>query len=160
MIDSIYTRFLTRLGFAFLLVMAISAQSRAAEMPASCDNKGFLAVQRTYENNAYLPKAYVPVHICGKVLALSKKSRHTRSGEHGYFYVYVGEGVSIRIVSNLDAMLNDPLWPWLQKGDYVEVAGRYYYDNPRRQGIDWTHKNISRKWPFSGYVMVNGNKYE
>lgn len=50
-------------------------------------------------------------------------------------------------------------WPWVQKGDNVEVVGRYYYDNPRRQGIDWTHKGTSHKWPYSGYVIVNGVKY-
>lgn len=31
-----------------------------------------------------------------------------------------------------------PTWPWVAKGDQTDVLGRYYYDNPQSQGIDWT----------------------
>lgn len=124
-----------------------------------CDNQGFLQAQQNFTKNTYQqPKSDIPVHVCGTVLAISK-ARYTRSGEHGYFYLKVESGISIRIVSNLDEM-HAPSWPWVKKGDHVEVVGRYYYDNPRRQGIDWTHKGTSRKWPYPGYIMVNGNKYD
>lgn len=101
-----------------------------------CDNQGFLQAQQKFENNSYpFFKSDVHVHVCGNVIAFSK-ARYTRSGEHGYFYLKIGSGVFIRVVSNLDEMRTPP-WPWVKKGDDVEVAGRYYYDNPRHQGIDW-----------------------
>ncbi|GBR04756.1 hypothetical protein AOE01nite_32720 [Acetobacter oeni] len=71
----------------------------------------------------------------------------------------VGNGVSIRIVSDLDEM-NAPDWPWVTKGDNAEVVGRYYYDAPRRQGVDWTHHGTGRSWEVPGYVSINGMKYQ
>lgn len=140
-------------------VLFANTLSLAKDSVEPCDNQGFLQAQQKFENNAYpYLKPDIHVHVCGNVIAISK-ARYTRSGEHGYFYLKIGSGSSIRIVSNLDEMRTPP-WPWVKKGDYVEVAGRYYYDNPKRQGIDWTHKGTSRKWPYSGYVTVNGTKYD
>lgn len=135
-----------------------SFEALAQPALTQCDNQYFLQVQQNYENN-YTHSAYknVPVHLCGVVITTSY-ARYTRSGLHGYFYLKVEHDVSIRIVNNLDEM-KAPAWPWVKKGDYVEVVGRYYYDSPRRQGVDWTHKGTSRKWPYSGYVLVNGVKY-
>lgn len=125
----------------------------------SCDNKAFLKAQQEFENSHFRPSVEnIPVHVCGRVITASY-ARKTRSGVHGYFYLDVGSGVSIRIVNNLDEM-TAPRWPWVRKGDYAEVVGRYYYDSPRKQGIDWTHKGTGRKWPYAGYVIVNGNRYE
>ncbi|OUI79182.1 hypothetical protein HK18_04640 [Commensalibacter intestini] len=153
-----FFRYIIRFIALYCLVFA-SVIALAKDPVSACNNQGFLQAQQIFKNNSYFPsKADVPVHVCGKVIALSK-ARYTRSGEHGYFYLNIGSGVSIRIVSNLDEM-NAPSWPWVHKGDYVEVVGRYYYDNPRRQGVDWTHKGTSRKWPHSGYVMINGVKYD
>lgn len=136
----------------------LSGQIFAQQPTTQCDNKHFLQVQQNYETSyGIYHKQDVPVHICGRVIT-TLYARHTRSGLHGYFYLNVGSGISIRIVNNLDEM-NAPAWPWVKKGDYVEVVGRYYYDNPRRQGVDWTHKGRSRKWPYAGYVVVNGVKY-
>lgn len=153
-----FFRYIIRFIALYCLVFA-SVIALAKDPVSACNNQGFLQAQQIFKNNSYFPsKADVPVHVCGKVIALSK-ARYTRSGEHGYFYLNIGSGVSIRIVSNLDEM-NAPSWPWVHKGDYVEVVGRYYYDNPRRQGVDWTHKGTSRKWPHPGYVMVNNVKYD
>ena len=125
-------------------------------MPAQCDNARFLADQQGLEQSG--PTGIdLPEHLCGQVLAVSPRAKRTRSGWHGYFYLSVGQGVSIRIVSDLDQM-NAPQWPWVSKGDQVEVQGRYYYDSLRRQGVDWTHHGTSRKWPWSGYVVVNGTR--
>lgn len=138
--------------------LAPAAQAQqAAPLPASCDNHDFMAKQQAFENGR--PKADVPVHICGKVIAFSPKAKRTRSGWHGYFYVAVAPNISIRVVSGLDEM-HAPTWPWVSKGDQVEVVGRYYYDSYRRQGIDWTHHGTGRAWPTPGYVIVNGNKYD
>ncbi|NVN10923.1 DUF3465 domain-containing protein [Nguyenibacter vanlangensis] len=122
----------------------------------SCDNGHFLAVQQQFEDGAQ--RGDQPVHVCGRVVAVSH-ARHTRSGWHGYFYLDVGSGVSIRIVSDLDRM-NAPAWPWVARGDMADVVGRYYYDNPRSQGIDWTHHGTGRNWAMPGYVTVNGNRYQ
>ncbi|QDH16635.1 DUF3465 domain-containing protein [Swingsia samuiensis] len=154
-------RFLTRSFFAFALLSAplsgAMAQS-SASMPASCDNSKFLSDQQSFEQNGPT-KIDLPEHICGKVIAVAPRAKRTRSGWHGYFYVDVGQGVSIRIVSDLDEM-NAPRWPWVNKGDNAEIEGRYYYDNLRSQGIDWTHHGSSRKWQWPGYVVVNGTHYE
>ncbi|MCP1220551.1 hypothetical protein NKW45_01680 [Acetobacter orientalis] len=129
----------------------------AASLPPHCDNHDFMAKQQAFENGQ--PKTDVPVHICGRVIALSPKAKRTRSGWHGYFYVAVAPNISIRIVSGLDEM-HAPAWPWVSKGDQVEVVGRYYFDSYRRQGIDWTHRGTGRSWPIPGYVIVNGTKYD
>ncbi|NLG91657.1 MAG: DUF3465 domain-containing protein [Acetobacter sp.] len=129
----------------------------ASSMPATCNNQDFLNKQQDYENGG--AKGDTPVHICGTVRAVSPKARHTRSGWHGYFYVTVAPNISIRIVTNLDEM-HTPSWPWVNKGDQVEVVGRYYYDSYRKQGIDWTHRGTGKSWPIPGSVTVNGTKYD
>ncbi|MBX0344613.1 hypothetical protein K2X14_07165 [Acetobacter sp. TBRC 12305] len=124
---------------------------------AICDNADFQAKQQAFENGG--PKGDVAVHICGTVVAVAAHSSRTRSGVHGYFYVAVAPDISIRIVTNLDEM-HTPAWPWVSKGDKVEVVGRYYYDSYRSQGIDWTHRGTGRSWPIPGFVTVNGTKYD
>ncbi|WP_354857590.1 hypothetical protein [Acetobacter fabarum] len=128
-----------------------------ASVSATCDNQDFLSKQQAFENGG--PKANAAVHICGTVLTLSKTARQTRSGRHGYFYITVAPNISIRIVTNLDEM-HTPAWPWVAKGDKVEVVGRYYYDSARQQGVDWTHRGTGRSWSIPGYVIVNGTKYD
>lgn len=145
------------LTLTFISFALTSNSLWAKDSAEHCNNQAFLQAQQDFENDPRLKKD-VPVHVCGTVIALSK-ARYTRSGEHGYFYLKIESSVSIRIVSNLDEMIAPP-WPWVKKGDYVEVVGRYYYDSPRRQGIDWTYKGTSRKWPYSGYILVNGTKYD
>ncbi|NHN88534.1 DUF3465 domain-containing protein [Acetobacter conturbans] len=129
----------------------------ARTVSSVCDNSGFLDAQKNYENGGR--RGNVPVHICGQVVAVSEKAKHTRSGWHGYFYVNVGQGVSIRIVSNLDE-ISGANWPWVRDGDMADVVGRYYYDSPRRQGIDWTHHGTGRSWDVPGYVIVNGKRFD
>lgn len=131
--------------------------TQTATVPSSCDNQDFLSKQQAFESGG--SKKDVPVHICGTVLAISPKAKKTRSGRHGYFYVTVAPNVSIRIVTNLDEM-QTPAWPWVAKGDAVEVVGRYYYDSPRKQGVDWTHHGTGRSWDVPGYVIVNGKHYD
>ncbi|GBQ97798.1 hypothetical protein AA23498_3000 [Acetobacter nitrogenifigens DSM 23921 = NBRC 105050] len=140
-----------------LLLTATAIPALAQTVSPNCDNSSFLADQQQFENGG--DKADQPVHICGKVVAVSHRAKKTRSGWHGYFYMSVGGGVSIRIVSDLDRM-NAPQWPWVNKGDNVEVVGRYYYDSPRSQGVDWTHHGTGSSWGLPGYVIVNGAKYE
>lgn len=125
----------------------------------SCDNRRFLEDQARFENEErHTRHADLPEHVCGRVIAVSR-ARRTRSGWHGYFYVDVGSDISIRIVSDLDQM-NAPQWPWVAKGDQVDVVGRYYFDNLRSQGIDWTHHGTGRNWRIPGYVIVNGRQYQ
>lgn len=124
---------------------------------AACDNQSFLDQQKVFENGG--PRTDAPVHICGTVLAFSPEAKTTRSGRHGYFYMTVAPDISIRIVTNLDEM-HTPAWPWVAKGDRVEVVGRYYYDSPRQQGVDWTHRGTGRSWGIPGYVRVNGTQYD
>lgn len=135
-----------------------------AEMPAQCDNARFVKDQAQYDQRfSARPVPYgqhldLPEHICGKVIRVYR-SRHTRSGWHGYFLMSVSGGAPLRIVSNLDEM-SAPAWPWVKVGDQVEVQGRYYYDGPHRQGLDWTHHGTSRRWPWAGFVSVNGQRYQ
>lgn len=140
------------LGLCGLDTHTVKAQSASVV----CDNDDFHRKQQKFEQ--HLITTDTPVHICGKVVAVSGK-RKTKSGMHGYFYVDTGMGIAIRVVSSLDRM-DAPEWPWVKKGDYVEVVGRYYFDSVRRQGIDWTHHGTSYKWPVAGYVVVNGVKYQ
>lgn len=133
------------------------AQPEAGPVPLQCDDRKFLADVEMAES-ASGPHADRVEHVCGRVIAVSR-ARRTRSGWHGYFYVDVGSGVSIRIVSDLDRM-SAPAWPWVAKGDQADVLGRYYYDSPRSQGIDWTHHGTGRNWPVEGYVVVNGSRYQ
>jgi hypothetical protein len=101
------------------------------------------------------------VNVCGTV-SLVRPARRTKSGRHGYFYVRIpgaaGNG-QIEIVANLDAMAqapNDapPDWPWVVPGNQVTVRGRYYYDSPQSQGIDWIEDDTDRNWAHTGYVVV------
>ncbi|MDF7673652.1 DUF3465 domain-containing protein [Acetobacteraceae bacterium ESL0709] len=134
------------------------------EMPISCDNskfqqdQGMLAEQYSHRNVPYGQHLELPEHVCGSVVKVYR-SRKSRSGWHGYFLMTVGQGQTLRIVSNLDNM-NAPQWPWVAEGDMIDVRGRYYFDGPHRQGLDWTHHGTSRKWPWGGYVTVNGKRYE
>ncbi|CAP57426.1 DUF3465 domain-containing protein [Gluconacetobacter diazotrophicus] len=148
-----------RAACALATLLAASAAGTAHAQQAigpSCDDRHFLAVQQAFEGGSL--RGDQPVHVCGRVIAVSRQ-RHTRSGWHGYFYLDVGAGVSIRIVSDLDRMAAPP-WPWVAKGDTADVVGRYYYDNPRSQGIDWTHHGTGRNWGMPGYVVVNGVRYQ
>ncbi|NHN85912.1 DUF3465 domain-containing protein [Acetobacter musti] len=145
------------LAVAIMSTLLNSGCAQAQTVSSVCDDSAFLAAQRTFENGG--GREDLPVHVCGRVVAVSSRAKHTRSGWHGYFYVDVGSGVSIRIVSDLDEM-NAPEWPWVAKGDQAEIVGRYYYDAPRRQGIDWTHHGTGRHWGMPGYVVVNGTKYQ
>lgn len=166
-----------RTGGAVCLAMALALQagfapsadarsrerSRQTEMPdvgsvpTACDDARFLSDVEAAESTTGRHPDRVE-HVCGRVIAVSTAKR-TRSGWHGYFYVDVGHGVSIRIVSDLDRM-TAPSWPWVAKGDQADVLGRYYYDSPRSQGIDWTHHGTGRNWPVEGYVIVNGTRYQ
>lgn len=145
------------LASAVCMMTIGNTPSLARTVSSTCDNSGFVQAQQTFENGGR--KQDVPVHICGQVVAVSTKAKHTRSGWHGYFYVNVGQGISIRVVSNLDEM-NAPEWPWVRDGDMADIVGRYYYDSPRRQGIDWTHKGTGSSWDIPGYVIINGKRFD
>jgi hypothetical protein len=121
-----------------------------------CNNAQFLQDQQNFENHRITADQFVDV--CGTVTAVLP-AKHTTSGNHGYFYVQVAQGVTIEIVSDLDQM-NAPKWPWVAVGDSTYVQGRYYYDNDTSQGIDWTHHGTSSSWPHAGYVVVNGTEYQ
>ncbi|AQS84295.1 MAG: DUF3465 domain-containing protein [Acetobacter aceti] len=141
----------------FLALTLGGTSSFARSVSSTCDNSSFVQAQQAFENGGQ--KQDVPVHICGQVVAVSEKAKHTRSGWHGYFYVNVGQGISIRVVSNLDE-INAPEWPWVRDGDMADIVGRYYYDSPRRQGIDWTHKGTGGSWDIPGYVIINGKRFD
>ncbi len=150
---------------AFFGTVALSHQARAeATMPAQCDNAQFVRDQARYARQfshrqvPYGQHLDLPEHVCGSVVKVYR-ARRSRSGMHGYFLMSVAGGQPIRVVSNLDEM-KAPSWPWVKVGDQVEVQGRYYYDGPSRQGLDWTHHGTSRRWPWAGYVSVNGQRYE
>lgn len=122
----------------------------------SCNDAQFLQDQQAFESG--MITADQPEDVCGIVTAVLPEKK-TTSGHHGYFYVQVASGVVIEIVSDLDQM-NAPKWPWVAVGDTTYVQGRYYYDNMDSQGIDWTHHGTSSSWPYAGYVVVNGTKYQ
>ncbi|WP_231118835.1 hypothetical protein [Oecophyllibacter saccharovorans] len=145
-----------------------------ATMPAQCDNAQFLKDRESFSaqtdssvwsffttertegrEHRHMDK---PEHICGVVMKVFR-ARRSRSGWHGYFLVNLGNTAPIRIVANLDEM-QAPAWPWVRPGDQIEVEGRYYYDNAHQQGIDWTHYGTSRSWPWAGFVVVNGQRYQ
>jgi hypothetical protein len=135
-----------------------SAGNNVTVQAASCDNAKFLADQKRFASGEL--RDDVPETVCGTAGQVLR-SKTTRSGLHGYFYLTLSgaDGGSIEIVSDLDEM-KAPAWPWVKTGDTVQVTGRYYYDSASRQGIDWTHHGSSRKWPFPGSVTVNGTVYQ
>ncbi|RUT25294.1 hypothetical protein C0V97_11915 [Asaia sp. W19] len=126
--------------------------------PTQCDNRKFLSDQAGFMQTGPT-RVDLPEHICGQVVSVTRRSRRTRSGVHGYFILQTAPGHSIRIVSDLDRM-NAPNWPWVKPGDQVDVVGRYYFDSERSQGIDWTHHGAGRHWALPGFVQVNGTRYE
>lgn len=153
------------LGAALVLGTAAQAQHNYAGgvfAPAKktatypCDDAQFLQDQQAFENGQIT--ADQPEDVCGIVTAVLPEKK-TRSGHHGYFYVQVASGVVIEIVSDLDQM-DAPKWPWVAVGDTTYVKGRYYYDDMDSQGIDWTHHGTSSSWPYAGYVVVDGTKYQ
>jgi hypothetical protein len=155
------------LSFGLMGALALcSAASQAQDMGDAtgftktatypCNNAQFLQDQQNFENGEISADQFVD--ICGVVTAVLP-AKHTRSGNHGYFYVQVAQGVTIEIVSDLDQM-SAPKWPWVMVGDNTYVQGRYYYDNDSSQGVDWTHHGTSSSWPHAGYVVVNGTKYQ
>ncbi len=153
------------LGFV-VSIMGVSVPALAeSSMPAQCDNTRFVQDQAHYAQqfaHRHVPYGQhldLPEHICGMVVHVYR-AQQSRSGRHGYFLMSVAGGTTpIRIVSNLDEM-RAPAWPWVKVGDQVEVQGRYYYDGPNRQGVDWTHHGTSRQWPWPGFVSVNGQRYQ
>lgn len=142
--------------FALVGLTALPAAAHAQTAPATCDDSHFLADQKAFAQGAL--SSDQAEHVCGTVTRVLH-AKHTRSGRHGYFYVSVGHGKTIEIVSDLDEM-TAPDWPWVSVGDSADVVGRYYYDSARRQGIDWTHHGTSHSWPQAGYVVINGTKYQ
>ncbi|QDH14392.1 DUF3465 domain-containing protein [Formicincola oecophyllae] len=133
-------------------------------MPPSCDNAAFTEARAGYEEKARHsffrhPHFNHPEHVCGVVMK-TWRARRTRSGWHGYFLLNIGNAAPVRIVVNLGEMQPHLHWPWVQPGDSVEVEGRYYFDSKRRQGIDWTHEGSSRRWPYTGFVIVNGQRFD
>jgi hypothetical protein len=155
-----------RLVIAAMLAALITAcagggnASRAGAAPAlACNNAQFLSDRAAFASGAIGADQFVD--ICGTVTAVRRAAR-TRSGTHGYFDVTLAgpSNAPIEIVANLDAMAeaatDDPpaAWPWVSAGQYVYVQGRYYYDRPGREGIDWTEDDSGRSWPHVGYVAV------
>jgi len=132
----------------------------ATPTPAyACNNSGFVTDQSEFESGEI--SADQLVDVCGQVTQVLA-AKKTSSGDHGYFYVSIPGSASpgtIEIVSNLDAMGEDPnppptTWPWVAVGDYVYVQGRYYYDSSSSQGIDWTEDDTDSNWEHTGYVVV------
>jgi hypothetical protein len=133
---------------------ATAATQTAASWP--CDDQQFLRDQQQFAQGAL--EGDREVDVCGRVTGVLPE-RETRSGLHAYFYLQVAPGDTIEIVSDLDEM-DAPAWPWVKAGDYSFVQGRYYYDNPSSQGIDWTHHGTSPSWPTPGYVVIDGTEYQ
>ena len=128
---------------------ATPAPASAAAAPAGCDDAGFAQIRAQQ-------KAPWEVTVCGKVIRVPP-SRTTRSGTHEYFYVDIPGGTPIEIVSNENEM--GGAFP-VRVGDDALVRGRYYHDPDGTEGIDWTHHGTSATWRFSGYVVINGTKYQ
>jgi hypothetical protein len=132
------------------------AQQTAAAGRMPCDDGQFVSYTTEFASGRINGDELVD--ICGVVTRV-RAARTTRSGRHGYFYVRLPSGPEIEVVSNLDAMANastgrPPAWPWVSVGDLVYVQGRYYYDSPRRHGIDWTEDDTGNSWPHVGWVAV------
>jgi hypothetical protein len=138
---------------------AVAAAARPAASGGgsySCDVAQFLSYQSQFANGSL--QGDREVDICGTVTRVLAE-KDTRSGLHGYYDLQVAPGSIIEIVSDLGEM-NAPAWPWVKVGDYSYVQGRYYYDSPSSQGVDWTHHGTSASWPTAGYVVVAGTQYQ
>lgn len=153
------------LSCLFLSSSLACAETTDGDMPARCDNAHFAQDRAHYNYNfksfstKHVSFKDSPEHICGTVTKVFR-SKKTKSGLHGYFLLLVDNGKPIKIVVNLEEMTNAPAWPWVNEGDDVEVEGRYYFDSPQKQGVDWTHHGNSPKWGWPGFVIVGGQRYE
>ncbi len=145
---------------AALIVLVSAAACTSGGTNASggfaCDDARFTADRQAMANGGATGDRLE--EVCGTVMTVLR-SRVTRSGRHGYFLLRLPSGERIEVISNLDAMDRapsdrPPAWPWVAAGDYVYVEGRYFSDEPGRDGIDWTEDDVGRSWPHTGYVAV------
>jgi hypothetical protein len=141
-----------RSGILLTLAMVLGAcTTRAGPTTSSgCANDAFRAIRDSGES----PRE---VTICGTVLRVSRAA-HTRSGVHEYIDVRVPGSdplLPIEVVVNESEEGPVPA----HAGDQILVHGRYFNDG-NRDGIDWTHHGASHAWPYAGYIVVNGRRYQ
>lgn len=140
---------IARAALVAALLGAALAACTGSPSPGSCDDGSFTQIRAQQ-------KAPWEVTVCGKVVRVPR-SRATRSGTHEYFYVDIPGGAPIEVVSNENEMGG---WFPVRVGDDALVRGRYYHDPDGAEGIDWTHHGTSASWRFSGYVVINGKRYQ
>ena len=111
-----------------------------------CANAAFIA----YRQNADAPHE---VTVCGSVMRVSHA--RTRSGRHEYLDLQVSGTIPVRVIVNEDE--EGPVSA--HSGSSVLAHGRYFNDGDR-DGIDWTHHGAGRSWPYPGYLVVDGQRYQ
>lgn len=130
-------------------VPAAAASGAPGSVASGCDDAGFQQIRAQQ-------KSPWEVTVCGNVIRVPP-SRTTRSGPHEYFFIDIPGGAPIEVVSNENEL--GGYFP-VKVGDSALVRGRYYHDPNGTEGIDWTHHGTSSTWRFSGYVVINGRKYQ
>lgn len=109
-------------------------------------------------NNSSLESAFehkqsdIQVSGHGKVVKLL--SDDTNGARHQKFLVKINPRQILLFAHNIDLAAKIPL----QVGDEISFKGEYVY-NPKGGIIHWTHLDPHGHHP-SGWIMLNGNKYQ
>jgi len=149
-------RFVLACALAVAPAACANGPSGGAAATGACDDARFARDRSAF--TAGTLSGDQPEDVCGTVTRV-RRARETRSGAHGYFDVRLPAGGTVEVIANLDAMARTrtdapPGWPWVAPGDAVEVRGRYFFDAPGRDGIDWVEGDVGRSWPYPGFVTV------
>ena len=129
-----------------VLVLAAGCGSGGGATSPQCDNAAFAA----YRADADAPHE---VTVCGRVMRVLHA--RTRSGPHEYLDLSVPGTIPVRVIVNENEEGVIPAHP----GSTVVARGRYFNDGDR-DGIDWVHHGAGRSWPYPGYVIVDGQRYQ
>ena len=131
---------------AFAAAMVFAGCAGGGTTSGACANAAFIG----YRQNADAPHE---VTVCGSVMRVEHAT--TRSGPHEYLDLQVSGTIPVRVIIN---EREEGVVP-AHAGSSVIAHGRYFNDGDR-DGIDWTHHGAGRSWPYPGYLVVDGQRYQ
>jgi hypothetical protein len=147
---------LTRIGFAVLLTLALSA----CKEPTEASELNLVPVQQLAEQplNAGIEQAFAQkksdVQVSGQGVVVKLLPDDNKGSQHQKFLVKINESQTLLFAHNIDLASRLPL----QVGDEVTFSGEYVY-NPKGGIVHWTHLDPQGHHP-AGWVMLHGRKYQ
>jgi hypothetical protein len=147
---------LTRIGFAVLLTLALSA----CKEPTEASELKLVPVQQLAEEplNTGIEQAFEQkrsdVQVSGQGVVVKLLPDDNKGSQHQKFLVKINESQTLLFAHNIDLASRLPL----QVGDEVTFSGEYVY-NPKGGIVHWTHLDPQGHHP-AGWVMLHGRKYQ